>query len=196
MYGYGLHCLKNDIKAEKTDFHVTPLLDNQDNKNTIDDNFIDICKRSGIELNDNLPIYLEDCHLGMEYLEYRGFNHEAVDYFTQVYQRKWQQLFKQQNREIVNRHNKLLNNFNDDIDTIITVRANVYTNDNPQTRMDKIYNGSRLWNKLVDNYTYIRGQHGNASFTEIWNLNVNHNYMTNKEAEKIYHEVCYLLGYE
>ena len=62
--------------------------------------------------------------------------------------------------------------------------------------MNNIYNGSPLWNKLVDNYTYIRGQHGNAKFTEIWNLKVNSEYMTITEAEDIYKEICYLLGYE
>ena len=69
-FAYGIHAVKKDIQAEKTDFHLTPSVNDEINKKTIRTNFVDICKRSGITLNDNKPVYLEDLHLGMEYLQY------------------------------------------------------------------------------------------------------------------------------
>lgn len=196
LYGYGAYCLKKDIKAEKTDFNVSPSINDNENERIISRNFKNICERSGIKLERNSPVFLEECHLGMEYLEYRGFNQESVNYFTDLYKSKWRQLAIQQKSEIEARHNQILQNFNENVDCILTIRCHVYAQNNPQSRMNNIYNGSPLWNKLVDNYTYIRGQHGNAKFTEIWNLKVNSKYMTIKEAEDIYKEICYLLGYE
>ena len=67
-------CVKKDIEAEAIDYHITPSMNEYDNKETIRKNFIKICKRSGIEMNNDKPIYLEDIHLGMEYLQYKGFN--------------------------------------------------------------------------------------------------------------------------
>lgn len=176
---------------------MSPSIDNKKDKKIIKKNFVDICKRSGIKLNNNLPVYLEDCHLGMEYLQYRGFNPQSVDYFTSLYQNKWKQLENQQKNEIQNKHYQILQRYDEnDIDTILTIKSHCYTNDNPTQRMNDIYNKSQLWNTMVDNYTYIRGQHGNAKFTEIWNLKINSGFLTNHEAKKIYKEICYLIGYE
>ena len=57
--------------------------------------------------------------------------------------------------------------------------------------MDELYSYP-LWNKLVDNYTYIRGQHSNAKYTEIWNLIIDPDFLTLKEIKQIYKEVCWI----
>lgn len=189
-FGYGIHALKKDIQAEKTDFRLTPSVDDEINKKTIRTNFVDICKRSGITLNDNKPVYLEDLHLGMEYLQYRGFNPKSVEYFKKLYSKKFHQLANKQYNEILKKHEKILNSYSEG-NIIATLRNDYYGDERPQIRMDKLYSYP-LWNKLVDNYTYIRGQHGNAKYTEVWNLIINPDFLTLKEIKQIYEEVCWI----
>lgn len=190
--GYGLHCVKNDIKAEKTDLALMPTINDKENKADIRKHFTDICNRSGIKLSkENEPIYLEDVHIAMEYLQYRGYNHECVDYFKEMYTEKWNRLINRQNNEIRNKHNKILEQCNG-FDSIMTIRCHYYGDDKPQDRMDKLY-AYPLWHKLVDNYTYIRGQHGNAKYTEVWNLKIKSGFLTEKEVKQIYKEICLIL---
>lgn len=191
--GYGLHCIKNDIKAEKTDLHLIPTINDDENKADIFNHFTSICDRSGIQLNkDNEPLYLEDVHLGMEYLQYRGYNHECVDFFKEVYTQAWEQLMDKQEKRLRDKHNKLLQQYHGG-DTIMTVRCHYYGDDKPQYRMNKIYSYP-LWNKLVDNFTYIRGQHGNAKYTEVWNLKIESGFLTEKQAKRLYEEICVILN--
>ena len=191
IFGYGIHCVKKDIEAEAIDYHITPSMNEYDNKETIRKNFIKICKRSGIEMNNDKPIYLEDVHLGMEYLQYKGFNQNAVDYFVQIYKKKFNQLLTNQRNEILTKHRKIADKHIGG-QTIATLRYDYYGNEPPKMRMDRLYKNPS-WNKLVDNYTYIRGKHGNARYTEIWNLAVNVDKYDSRELEKMYEEVCWLM---
>ncbi len=189
-FAYGVHAVKNDIRAEKTDLRVTPSVDDRTNERTIQTYFVDICKRSGVTLNENRPVYLEDLHLGMEYLQYKGFNPKSVKYFKELYTQKFKQLAFMQYTEISKKHNQILNSYTGG-NTIVTFKHDYYGTERPQPRMDKLYSYP-LWNKLVDNYTYIRGQHSNAKFTEIWNLKINSGFLTLKEIKQIYKEICWI----
>ena len=190
-FAYGAHAVKKDIQAEKTDFYLTPSVNDVYNKDSIRMYFIEICKRSGVTLNQNKPVYLEEMHLGMEYLQYRGFNQNSVDYFKMLYEKKFRELAEEQYREISYKHDKILRSYSEG-SSIVTFKHDYYGNERPQSRMDKLYSYP-LWNKLVDNYTYIRGQHSNAKYTEIWNLKIDVDFLTNKEINQIYKEVCWVM---
>ena len=96
---YSSHVIKNDIQAEKIDHKIKPTLEIKENKRQIRKNFNDICKRSGIDIDKKTgnPYDKSQCQKGIEYLQYRGYDPTAVDYFKELFMDKY--INKQQELE-------------------------------------------------------------------------------------------------
>lgn len=191
---YSSHVIKNDIQAEKIDHKIKPTLEIKENKRQIRKNFNDICKRSGIDIDKKTgnPYDKSQCQKGIEYLQYRGYDPTAVDYFKELFMDKY--INKQQGKrnKILIKHRQLLQKYNKSKrgKKLITYRRNIYINEKPDIRMEKIMKNN-MWSTFVDNYTYIHG-YGTAKYTEIWNLIIPENLFNGYDINDIYDEICYL----
>ena len=193
---YGAYCVKKDIQTTTIDNKVKPTLNKMNNKKIIQNNFKDICIRSGIELSKQKnPLNLNQCHKGIEYLQYQGFDSQTIKFFENIYIEKFESEKQTQKDIITKKHNMLLDKATNEFkNTLIIFRREYYGNDKPEERMKKLMQ-NKLWNEIVDNYTYIRGN-GTASFCEVWTLKVPKGFFKDNtfddEKHKLYKEICWI----
>lgn len=199
---YSTHCVKNDIKAEVADSKCKPSLNKESNRNNVRTNFTVICKRAGIKLSDKgLPLDERQCRNGMEYLKYRGYDPESVEYFKKLFHDKYLRQLSNNENTLSQKHSQLKKflNTHKHNEILVTFRRNYYGNESATSRMEKIMKNS-LWRQIVDNYTFVESG-SSARYTEVWNLRVPRNFFNSysnpcgkiKESE-LYNEVCWLQG--
>ena len=195
---YGSYCVKKEIETGITDHKVIPSRQSTNNQTIIKENFVDICKRSGIRLSkEGCPLDIKQCHKGQEYLQYKGFRQDDVDFFKELYAQKHNSLETIRRDEITKKHNQMLQTIqNNTRDSFIVFRREYYGIESAEERMKKLMN-NKLWNEMVTNYTHIRGS-GMASFCEVWTLDVPHslfpNDMLDSKKNEVYEEVCWIEG--
>lgn len=193
---YGTYCVKKDIQTTAIDKTIQPTLNQTDDKTLVYNYFDRICERSGIKLSEQKnPLILNQCHKGMEYLQYQGFNNQTVNDFKEIYIKKFESEQQEQKETIIKKHNALLNKAKNELkNTLIVFRKEHYGVDEPKERMERIMK-NELWKEIVSNYTYIRGN-GKASFCEVWTLNVPQDFFKDNffddEKHQLYKEVCWL----
>lgn len=189
---YGSHILKNDIQAEIIDKQNKPTLNKSTNKSNIRKNFKIICKRAGISLSDTgNPLDMRQCHKGMEYLQYRGYDTESVQYFKQLFTDKYNDKERGLRYKINKQHQQLMNIYHNSTrpHKLVTYKNDYYGDQEPEQRMNEIMKNV-LWSTIVDNYTYIHSDNC-AKYTEIWNLKVPANFFNHYNVNNLYKEVCW-----
>lgn len=191
---YSGHVIKNDLKAETIDYQTKPTFDSNQNKKRIRDKFNMICKRAGIRIDkEGNPLDKDQCHKGMEYLQYQGYNNDEVEEFKNIFVQRYDR-GKRNKREAITEKNKQLINYlnNNAGDELVVIRKRVYKCDtSPEERMSKLLQNN-LWSKIVHHHTYIRSDVG--KFEEIWTLKVPKNFFKQISKNKLYDNICYLQG--
>ena len=119
---YSGHVIKNDLKAETIDYQTKPTFNSSQNRKKIKTHFVRICKRAGIKLKNDCPVNKDQCHKGIEYLQYQGYKDE-ICYINQ----------KQLNKYIEDIIKKVANQLT--IDIIKVALDNV--DDDEEMRWDK-----------------------------------------------------------
>ena len=191
---YSGHVIKNDLKAETIDYQTKPTFNVNQNKKQIRDKFNMICMRAGIKTdNDDNPIHIDQCHKGMEYLQYQGYGEEEVEEFKNIYIERYDKSKKSKKEAIIKENKQLIKCLhNQTSNELVVIRKRVYKcNTSPEERMNKLLQNN-LWSKIVHHHTYIRSDVG--KFEEIWTLKVPKNFFKQISKNQLYDNICYLQG--
>lgn len=188
---YSSHVIKNDIRAETIDYQTRPTFNSSQNRKKIKTHFVRICKRAGIKLKNDCPINKDQCHKGIEYLQYQGYKNEDIEIFKDLYMRRYELSKKAKRNAIIDKNKQLLNYCrNHESNELVVLRKRIYKCDtSPDERMNKLLNNN-LWRKIVDHHTYIRSDIG--KFEEIWTLKVPKDFFKQINKNDLYDNICYL----
>lgn len=186
---YSTFVVKNDIQANKID-KVTKAsyVGTINNKNTINKHFTDILRRCKIKYDKQTGNPTENKpNIAIAYLKSQGYKQQDIKYFEEIFNKKIIQQEQLKTKELQNEHQQIIKDTNQEQLKYYTFKTVNYTNFDIQKRME-ILMKNKMWNKLVDNYTYIEEP---FYTTEIWNLKIPTS-MTRKQIQNIYNEVCWL----
>lgn len=193
---YGSHIIKNDIKAEQTDYRTKPTFDTNKNQKKIKDNFKDICRRSGIK-TDRVGNPLNDTKIesAREYLRYQGYTENDIQFFTDLFNSKTQQGYDSRINVMKCKNERLKYKLQYTPSTeMVILRRTIYNSHlAPTARMEKLLEND-LWSSIVDHYSYIKS--GGNKWEEIWTLKVPKDFFTDIKKEELYKNVCMLQNVE
>lgn len=177
--------LKDDIHNTKVDFRTTVVDDEEINKNSVKNNFEDICKAVGIKLDkQNRPVKKDQYLLGVEFLQYKGHSDEVIDVFYNIFMNRYNDKLAEEDKEIIDRASviKNSNRYN-----IMVFRHDYYGNMEPEKRLDTLK--KQIWGKMVHQCRYIHSMNSNAKYTEIWTLKVPIEFQR-KDLKRLYKDSC------
>ena len=208
---YGAYIIKRDLDCYTADI-VTKRKDNNTlhNKDRVTRNFKYICKRAGIKTDrQGRPMSKERLDIAIEYLQYQGYTQDEIRHFEDFFMRKWRKYHTETTIDPLDRNNpksasnrridNLLEKYNDAPKSsfeLVIFRNPVFTSNlSAEDRMNKLLE-NRLWGKIVDHHSYIRGGSG-VKFEEIWTLKIPKSFfLGDNHKRKIYNDVCLLQNIE
>ena len=192
---YSSHAIKNDIKAETTDYKTKPTFNSNTNKRIISNNFNIICQRAGIKIDNNgNPLKENQCNKGVDYLKYQGYKNEDINKFKSIYQQRYKQGQLNKRKSIQERNRRLMQLwFDNNADTMVVLRKTIYKSyTSPDERMKTLLKNN-LWRQIVDHHTYIKSDII-GRYEEIWTLKVPKNFFKEVDKNQLYNDICYLEG--
>lgn len=193
--GYSAHIIKNDVQAEVTDYKTKPTFNRKKNKKIINTNFKNICKRSGIKFQNGYPVSDNKIDIAIEYLQYQGYDEGSIQYFKNIFYKKYNAGQKQQKEILNNKIKQLLTKAQNKACTdIVVYRVIIYSSSlSPTERMDKILS-NKLWKKIVARKSYIRSNSG--KWEEIWTLKVPNDFFYGVDKDELYRNICKMQNVE
>lgn len=161
---YGTYFIKNETKAVVGDKILTPTHIKNKDRDIIKNNFKLICKRCDIDIdkNDN-PVIEEGYKPCSEYLKYRGFHEDIVNYFIVMYQKKYNEAQKNKLKNMQYKHNNLLREYGSQPQKKTKTFKYWHSGNTEQKCKDMMKNP--LWSLLVRHYNIVKDGNQNV---EVW----------------------------
>lgn len=180
--------VKQETTAVTGDRLIQPNYIPYQDKKTIKNNFVLICKRNGVKLDiQGNPIDKDKYKQCMAYLQYQGFQEYAVNHFKKLYLEKYNERYKNQKEKIQKKHQDLRLYFYDEPHQIKIIRHWDYGD--TQTKCEKMMKNS-LWKYMVKSYNIVNDGISNV---EVWTISAPPSVI--EQVNTIYDEVCELEVY-
>lgn len=195
---YSSHIIKKDIQAEKDDFLTKPTLDTEENKRKIQANFDTICRRSGITIDKYTknPLDMSQCHKGIQYLQYQGYDIESVNSFEQTFLNKFNQQQEKNKldikKELTNlaiKHQTMLRQGKPY--QLIVWRCNYYGDMESEERM-QLMRKNGLWRTITKEDSTAIPSTNTSKYTEVWRIVIPKGLLKKNDIKKIYDKVCWV----